>query len=293
MLSDDGGSPILGYRLYRSNYSEGPYALIGSPQDLSYIDVGVINGQTYWYRVSAVNAIGEGLQTDPISCTPATVPTVPLNLLCLSGRSQAILSWSAPASDGGSAVDYYLVYQDGVALPLHVTGLNQTVAGLTNGRTYSFAVAAHNGAGNGARTSNVTADPATVPGAPRNVTATPRVGLVNLTWQAPDVTGGRWVTHYLVYRNVTGGFEPIADRNGLTHQNDSWFYLQDIDVIAGCNYTYFVVALNDVGAGADSALVTATPQSATKDNTMLYAGVAVVIIAAIVVTALLLRRRKK
>ena len=57
------------------------------------------------------------------------------------------LNWTAP-SDGGLAIDYYVVYQDGVRVS-EVTGLNTTIHGLTNGQTYSFTVSAHNPIGNG------------------------------------------------------------------------------------------------------------------------------------------------
>jgi LPXTG-motif cell wall-anchored protein len=36
----------------------------------TYTDDEVVNGQTYWYKVSAVNAVGEGAMTGTESATP-------------------------------------------------------------------------------------------------------------------------------------------------------------------------------------------------------------------------------
>ena len=65
--ASDGGSPITGYKLYRSTTSGGTYSLIASPSVLTYTDTGLTNGQTYWYKVSAVNAIGVGTNCSAIS----------------------------------------------------------------------------------------------------------------------------------------------------------------------------------------------------------------------------------
>ena len=63
----DGGSPIAGYKLYQSTTSGGTYSLIASPSALTYTDTGLTNGQTYWYKVSAVNAIGVGANCSAVS----------------------------------------------------------------------------------------------------------------------------------------------------------------------------------------------------------------------------------
>jgi predicted phage tail protein len=65
--ASDGGSPITGYKLYRSTTSGGTYSLIASPTALTYTNTGLTNGQTYWYKVSAVNANGEGANCSAVS----------------------------------------------------------------------------------------------------------------------------------------------------------------------------------------------------------------------------------
>jgi len=67
----DGGSPITGYRLYRGTTSGSLslYASLGVTT--SYTDTSVTNGVTYYYQVSAVNAVGEGPRSNQVSATPS------------------------------------------------------------------------------------------------------------------------------------------------------------------------------------------------------------------------------
>lgn len=75
--SSDGGSPITGYRIYRGTDSgaEGsnPIVTVTIP---SYSDMGLINQQTYYYRISAVNSIGEGPKSLEAQATPS-IPVPP------------------------------------------------------------------------------------------------------------------------------------------------------------------------------------------------------------------------
>ena len=85
---------------------------------------------------------------------PATVPGNPTGLSGTGGDSQVILEWSAPTSDGGSAITGYVVtpFIGGVAHPAIAfasTATFQTLTGLTNGDTYTFTVQAINGVGLG------------------------------------------------------------------------------------------------------------------------------------------------
>lgn len=69
--ADNGWSVITGYRLYRSDASNGTFILIASPTGTNHTDTGLTNGQTYWYKVSAVNIAGES------ELSPATSVAIP------------------------------------------------------------------------------------------------------------------------------------------------------------------------------------------------------------------------
>ena len=68
---DDGGSPITAYRIYRGEAAEGESFLTEVDGNVtSYTDTDVVNGQTYYYYVTAVNEAGEGTRSEEVSTTP-------------------------------------------------------------------------------------------------------------------------------------------------------------------------------------------------------------------------------
>jgi hypothetical protein len=76
--SDDGGSAITEYKIYRGTSSGGEsYLTSVSVPTTYYKDTAVTNGQTYYYQVSAVNSVGEGEKSNEKSAAPASkqIPT--------------------------------------------------------------------------------------------------------------------------------------------------------------------------------------------------------------------------
>ncbi|HEX8970788.1 PKD domain-containing protein [Oryzihumus sp.] len=75
--SSNGGVNITSYRVYRGTTSGGETLLTsggcsGLGAVTSCTDTGLTNGQTYYYKVSAVNSIGEGAQSTEASATPSS-----------------------------------------------------------------------------------------------------------------------------------------------------------------------------------------------------------------------------
>src|SRR6267142_2520485 len=58
------------YYLKRSTTTGGPYTQIATQTATSYTDMGLTNGTTYYYVVSAVNASGEGANSSQVTATP-------------------------------------------------------------------------------------------------------------------------------------------------------------------------------------------------------------------------------
>src|SRR5207249_1253188 len=93
----DGGSALTGYRLYRGTTSGGTTLLVTvAGGNDSYADGGLTNGQAYYYRVSAVNRVGEGALSVEASATPSSGPAVPAspqNLVATAGNRAVTLRW--------------------------------------------------------------------------------------------------------------------------------------------------------------------------------------------------------
>lgn len=113
-----GGSNVA-YRLYRGTSAGGE--ILVSQADIATLtttDTGLTNGVTYYYQVKAVNATGEGPGSNEATATPMPVvvpPQVPASPQSLVASTSSIkgvtLSWTAPASNGGSPITSYTIYR--------------------------------------------------------------------------------------------------------------------------------------------------------------------------------------
>ncbi|WP_349361998.1 alkaline phosphatase family protein [Streptomyces sp. PH10-H1] len=98
--ASNGGVSITSYKVYRGT-SPGTETLLTSGgcsalgTVLSCTDTGLTNGQTYYYKVSAVNSLGEGAQSNEANATP-TGGCAPRQLLGNPGFETGTASpWSA------------------------------------------------------------------------------------------------------------------------------------------------------------------------------------------------------
>jgi len=262
--ASDGGLPIINYRIYRSTSSgsESFFTEIGNV--LAYSDPGLTNGQTYYYKVSAVNAVGEGPLSTEASATPtapATKPGAPRNLQATPGDGQVTLDWQAPSNDGGSPILLYTIYRGFssggeallIAVPVVTTYTDATV---TNGVTYYYKVSATNAIGEGPKSNEASATPsapATLPGAPQGLSATPGDTTVSLTWSPPSSNGGSPITNYKVYRGTTSGGKTLIATIG------NQLSYSDGGLTNGVKYYYQVSAVNNAGEGPRSNEASATP----------------------------------
>jgi subtilase family serine protease len=112
--SSNGGAAITSYDVYRSTTSGTTRIATTGGSAASYTDT-VANGTTYYYEVAAVNKVGTGPLSNQASATPtlvATVPSAPQNLTAKTDASRGVdLAWSAPSSNGGSAITSYQIYR--------------------------------------------------------------------------------------------------------------------------------------------------------------------------------------
>ena len=196
------------------------------------------------------------------SGTPApviTAPGAPTAVSATASNGEAIVSFTAPASNGGSPITSYTVRSNPGNFTATGTSSPVTVTGLTNGTSYTFTVAATNSAGTSVASAPSTAvtpfAPAVVSGAPMNLVATGDNGRVALSWQAPASNGGATITDYVVqYREVGSLFWSTYTDSVSIVTNTTVNSLTN-----GTNYEFIVRAVNGIGSSDGSDPVTATP----------------------------------
>ena len=217
------------------------------------------NGLQYEFRVSAHNVAGTGGPSSTANATPATVPSAPIINTATRGNAQVSIGFSAPTSDGGSAIiDYTVTDNTGAhTAVVNFPATSATVSGLTNGTPYTFTVKARNIVGQSvASDPSASVTPATVPGVPTAITPTVGDSHVDLSWTAPEVTGGSDITDYVIE------FEPSNASNtwaSVGHTASPATSIPVPNLTNGLQYEFRVSAVNDVNKGEASSPVTATP----------------------------------
>jgi len=237
--SSNGGSPITGYTA-----TSAPGGKTGSAAASPISVTGLTNGTAYTFTVTATNSVGTGAASSASnSVTPATVPGAPTMGAATRGNGQATVNFSPPSSNGGAAITSYTVTPSPGGRLVTGTASPITVTGLTNGTTYTFAVAATNRVGTGATSGlSNTVTPATVPGAPTIGAASGGNAQVSVAFTAPFSNGGSAITSYTATASP-GGKSGTATASPVTVTG----------LTNGTAYTFTVTATNAVGTGAASA----------------------------------------
>jgi predicted RNA-binding protein with TRAM domain len=107
----DGGSAIQKYSIYVDGVLRGQTP--GTQFEYTETD-SLVTGSLHRFKVSAVNAIGEGTQSDEQEIIAAKVPGQPLAPTKKSAAATWIeIQFVAPLN-GGSAIRGYRIYKDGV-----------------------------------------------------------------------------------------------------------------------------------------------------------------------------------
>jgi hypothetical protein len=155
------GGPVTTYTItpYIGSSAQTPKVITGSPPVTSTTVTGLTNGTTYTFTVQASNPSGTGpasAQSNAVTPLNAVPPSAPTGVSAVGASQQARVTWTAPDSDGDSAITGYTVtpYIGSTAqtpVQAGASATSATVTGLTNGTSYTFKVAATNGVGTGAQ----------------------------------------------------------------------------------------------------------------------------------------------
>ncbi|WP_348695866.1 fibronectin type III domain-containing protein, partial [uncultured Nocardioides sp.] len=214
---------------------------------------GLTNGTTYTFTVTATNAIGDSTASEPSNeITPAAAPDAPTDVTATRGNTAASVTWTAAAGNGSPITSYTITSTPG-GITKTVPGdtTTTTMAGLTNGTTYTFTVTATNAIGDStASEPSNEITPAAAPDAPTDVTATRGNTAASVTWTAAAGNGSP-ITSYTITSTPGGitktvpGDTTTTTMAGLTN---------------GTTYTFTVTATNAIGdSPASEASKAVTP----------------------------------
>ena len=193
----------------------------------------------------------------------AALPGAPRSVFALpNGSTGARVTWSAPASDGGSAITGYVVtiYKAGVLQPPTITYsatvTSRLVAGLQTGKPYRFKVAAVNAVGTGP--ASALSSPITVgaPGRPSIlwVKATGKRGTVQVRVRLEIVKQGNGSPVTRLDSKCTssnGGATATGHKLAATYGGiDPWVIVGQLGI--GKTYKCTVTASNRRGTGVPS-----------------------------------------
>lgn len=125
-------------------------------------------------------------------------------------------------------------------------------AGISNGITYYYSVAAFNVLGDGEMSPVLNATSIGAPPAPQGLTSSVTCTYVHLLWSRPVSDGGSPITNYYVFRGLRGS-EPVL----IANVTELWY--DDLSITFDDSfYNYEVCAVNEHGAGKRSMTVFAS-----------------------------------
>ncbi len=148
----DGGAAILDF-----SATCGSTTVVGAAPAITIS--GLSNGVFYTCIVTARNEVGVSLPSASIAVAPARAPAAPTLTQIVPGTEQATILFDAPADDGGSAITHYsaLCNPGAIADQHEISPI--IVGGLSDGLVYRCTVRAHNSAGAGALSNELSVIP--------------------------------------------------------------------------------------------------------------------------------------
>ena len=283
---------VTGYRIERSRADEnrgGQQRSDGHPRDnhtlvedtgsadTGYTDKSAEKGVEYEYRVSARNESGPGEGSDWVRAGPESASNAPATgALTISGTAQVGETLTAGITgiadaDGlsGETFTYQWVSSDGTTDTdiEKATDSTYKLVAADKGNSIKVRVTFTDDGGNEETLTSAATGPVLgdgLPGAPRNLTATPGNKEITLSWDPPDDNGNAPATRYRIEWRVDG--KDYEKNHWGTSRSTTYTTNDQANLANGVKYFFRVKAENDDGNsygpyGPASEEVSATPTS--------------------------------
>lgn len=280
----DGGSAITGYFIEYSINGVTYFTLVSNTgtTSTSYTDIGLTSAQTYYYRVSAINAIGTGTASSAASATATTVPQTPTVSASVSSSTQVSLSFSG-ATGGKALSSLTITSSPSISLSYSGTSSPITVTGsYAVNQAYTFTMSATNAngtSGTSSASNSVTPNALSVPVLITAPTISPSSGTAGTT--VYSVTTGSWTnspTSYLYqwqsYDTPTYITAPGTSTNSTYTPPSNFFTLGYLSPIR-CRVTAVNAAGNSTPAISSNTASVSPPLSPPSGGTVSLSGTGV------------------
>ena len=260
-----GATPVLTYKVIGRSAGSTPVSctyVVGTDSGNHCIFNGLTTGVAYTFTGTATNAVFTSVGSNQVVGKPAVGPSAPLNVAVSGVAGGLKVSWSAPASTGGSPITSYKASIAGgtQTCTSAATPTKCTITGLTANQSYTVSVQAFTLAdlGYGAASAGVSAYVPAAPSAPTNVGAStgPTKGSIMVTWNAPASNGHSAITSYKV---TTSGSSPQTCTVKVKVPTQSAFSCKIRVVPSGhaidpsATFSASVTATNAIGTSSASA----------------------------------------
>ena len=142
---------VTGLETYTATASPGGQSCVTVWPSASCTISGLTNGTTYSVSVQASNRNGTSAGSAAVNVIPLSVPDSPTAAsVSLATSTSALITFTAPANNGGVVIDSYTVTSTPDSITAYVLGSSSgsaTLSGLRPGVTYAFGVQAGNSRG--------------------------------------------------------------------------------------------------------------------------------------------------
>lgn len=204
------------------------------------------------FRIGTDETVGSlGWVVDNVAfytCGTVSAPGAPTGVSAVAGNALAVVSFTPPANNGGSAITSYRVTSSPGGITATGTASPITVTGLTNGTTYTFTVAAINAVGTGASSapSNAVTPSGPLPGTPINFVVSASGVSITGSWTSV----GAPATGHVLEVATSAAFSPVIFTQSLGPATSF-----ALDAPPGTTGTFFfrVTAVNALGSSAPTA----------------------------------------